>query len=363
MKQNTAIQCASNRYYQGHGVLQQLGEQAACMGRSALLITDNVVYPKVRGRVEATLQKQGITYELFFFAGYCSPASYDAATQHGHAAEVELVIGIGGGKVMDVAKIVADKLGVGAITVPTSAATCAATALLAVDYNDEGHLQGNYWPHSTPVATFADLDIILDDCPARYNIAGIVDAMAKYPEISYNIQYCPTWTTSIMSTIANGLAAQSYRLFIDKGIEWLTNLQVNNRETIAEDIFAAALQVTGLTSCLAFGGKQAAVSHCLYTYFSRFYSSLMQRYLHGELIGASLVFQLTIADGTDEEVAQLCTFLHKAGLPDSLSALGVPTDAKSMNNLFDFLAEQMPITQPKELSRLRIYEHLLTGMY
>ena len=59
MKNNEAIQLGSNRYLQGCGVLRSLGEEAAALGRHPLILADREVYPKVSGRVEASLLAAG----------------------------------------------------------------------------------------------------------------------------------------------------------------------------------------------------------------------------------------------------------------------------------------------------------------
>ena len=54
------------------------------------------------------------------------------------------------------------------------------------------------------------------------------------------------------------------------------------------------LQVTGVISAMACGGKQAAVSHTLYSYFCCVHPELAAGFLHGELVGSTLVYQLAV---------------------------------------------------------------------
>ena len=68
----------------------------------------------------------------------------------------------------------------------------------------------------------------------------------------------------------------------------------------------AALQLTGLISAMACGGKQAAISHSLYSYFCTCRPEIRSRFLHGELVGASLVYQLAVngADRAEQEIGR-----------------------------------------------------------
>lgn len=203
-------------------------------------------------------------------------------------------MGVGGGRALDTAKIAADHMGVRAINVPTSAATCAASAWLAVEYTDEGAFVGNNWTRYPPFAVIAELDFIVRDCPARLCAAGIVDAMAKYPEISYNIQFSNQWEKNLFSQSAQLLSENTYRLLLEHGCETIEQLRAGKITPALEDCVCAALQVTGVISAMACGGKQAAVSHTLYSYFCCVHPELAAGFLHGELVGSTLVYQLAV---------------------------------------------------------------------
>jgi len=315
MNDSSALQLGSGRYIQGRGPLASLPEEILPMGTKVLILTDKAVYPKVKERVEACFEEAGITFQIFLFHGHCSPTNYNGGAVAGQKMDAEVVVGIGGGRVLDTAKIVADKLRVHAVTVPTSAATCAATALLAVRYSDEGKFLGNYWPKYPPAVTISDLDIIANDCPVRYNAAGIIDAMAKLPEISYNITYSEQWKKSILFHLSSSIAQKTFELFLENGKEVVAKMEQGIADDQVEDVIAAALSVTGLVSCLAAGGKQAAVSHCLYSYFCNATPRLTERFLHGELVGASLPYQVMVNSEDCHQAAVLTDFIQSLGAP------------------------------------------------
>ena len=267
MRNGNLIQLCSGRYYQGSGVLSHLGGDAVLLGRRALVVADAAVWPKVEARVLRSLEQSGVDTKIWLFSGHCCPGNVRSAAQAGQAYGAELVVGVGGGRALDTAKIAADHMGVRAITVPTSAATCAASAWLAVEYTDEGAFVGNNWTRYPPFAVIAELDFIVRDCPARLYAAGIVDAMAKYPEISYNIQFSNQWEKNLFSQSAQLLSENTYRLLLEHGCETIEQLRAGKITPALEDCVCAALQVTGVISAMACGGKQAAVSHTLYSYF------------------------------------------------------------------------------------------------
>jgi glycerol dehydrogenase len=359
MMEKRAVQISSGRYYQSSGALAVFPEEVRIHGDSVLIVADHRTYPKVRDRVESALQKAEIRFQIFWFDGFCSPCNYEAAAQAAQRMKASVVAGIGGGRVMDTAKIASDLSRVRSITIPTSAATCASTALLAVHYSDDGHFLGNYWPAYVPSATIADLDVIVSDCPTRYNAAGIIDAMAKFPEITYNMRYTKFWSGNLYSRIACSGAGETYRFLLESGRQVLDKMQSKTCDQQVENAVCAALSATGLISCLASGGKQAAISHCLYSFFCDCQPDLVRKFLHGELVGASLPYQLMVDGKEEKHAAELSEFLRKMDLPACLDDLGFRPDSAGLKKLYDYLQRKMPIESSSELEHLKMFETVL----
>lgn len=359
MRSGTLIQLCAGRYYQGSGVLSHLREDAALLGTRMLLVADEQVWPRVSRSITRVLEDGDFQWQLFLFSGPCCPANYRAAAAVGRKFQADAIIGIGGGRVLDGAKIVADLMKVRVITVPTSAATCAASAWLSVEYTDEGAFVGNYWSRYPPFAVIADLDLLVKNCPPRYNMIGFVDAMAKYPEISYNMLHSGQWEQNAFSHHAGLLAQSIYQLLMSSGKKVYEAMKAGEVNPQVEDCICAAIQLTGLISAMACGGKQAAISHSLYSYFCTCHPEIRSRFLHGELVGASLVYQLAVNGAVKKEQTQLNEFLRQFDLPTCLEDLGLNDTPREREKLFEFLTCNMPITDPGELDRLKVQAHLL----
>lgn len=346
------VQLSAGRMYLGENAIRRLGAEASRLGKRAVVLTDETVWPKIVDEVTASLDRSGLDWELLFHTGHCCPGTYGKVKNHAVQMDADMIIGIGGGRLLDTAKIAADQAKICCVTVPASAATCAASAWLSVEYSDEGDFGGNYWTEYPPFCTIIDTGLIVKRCPARLNMAGIADAMAKYPEIEYNLKYTENFSKNAFSEVAAETAEKTYRFFMAHFKELMEKFRQGIVDDMVEDAVAKAIAVTGLISSLACGGKQAAVAHLIYSYICCHHPQIAARYLHGEIVGASLCYQIVVDGWEVCEAKRLCGFLGEAGMPACLAELGVPADAAEQERIFAFLHKGMNLSGG-EMARLR----------
>ena len=94
---------------------------------------------------------------------------------------VDVMVGMGGGKTIDTAKIVADRAGIPVIVVPTIASTDAPCSGCAVVYSKQGAFGSVLYQRTNPAAVLVDLDIIAA-APTRFLVAGMGDALSTWFE-------------------------------------------------------------------------------------------------------------------------------------------------------------------------------------
>ena len=354
MRENALIQFSSGRYYQGRGVLQKIGEEAALLGGKALIIADDVVWGKTEKIVSASLQSASIDFVLYAFSGGCTAINYTNAQRIGQMQKCSLVIGLGGGRAIDTAKITADLMGVRCITVPTNLATCASTAWLSVHYHEDGSMIGNYWTHYSVFSTLLDLDIAALNCPQRYTSAGLLDAMSKYPEITYNLIIGGRFQKNAFSETAALIAQNIFEQLLMHGESYLDKLAHGIVDDEVENCAAMTVSIAGITSVMACGGKQAAVCHLLYAWVCEKYPNVAKRFVHGEIVAASMIYQMMLDDMPEETVSHFKRFIQALKAPTCLRDLEIACSMQEMENMLEKLYEELGIKD--ESFRRSMYE-------
>lgn len=211
----------------GDGVRRRLPELAATFGRRVLLVTGAASFTQTPAWPEllAGLQAIGLSHEHACVSGEPSPQLADTLAGQFRDQNVDVVIGIGGGSVLDAAKAVAGLLrvensvmdfleGVGPelpyqgpavpfIAVPTTAGTGSeATKNAVLSVRGEGGFKKSF-RHETLVPRYAVLDPeLLATCPRALIAADGMDALTQLLESCLSLKANPFTDALALSGIA-----------------------------------------------------------------------------------------------------------------------------------------------------------------
>ncbi len=248
----------------------------------------------------------------------CTMEVIGQAAEAAGEAGAQAILGIGGGKALDVAKAAGQLIGLPVYTLPTIAATCAAVTALSIVYHADGKLDQFILLDAPPVHVFLDTALLVA-APARYFRAGITDAMAKHLESTFCARNAQL---DYVSRLGLEIGRSIYEPLLSVGEAAYADCLRGE----ATDAFAMAVQCalvsTGMTSLLVDTKYNGAVAHSV-CYGLGSLPGVEGRILHGELVGYGCLVQLML-DNQPELLARHRAFLVALGSPVTLGEMEIP---------------------------------------
>lgn len=306
------------RYIQGYGAIKKLGAEVAKLGKTAYLICSPTVYGKLLPGFREELENQ-VTLMVETFCGECSNEEIDRLVKLAEKASGEVVIGIGGGKVMDTAKAVANRLKMHLITVPTVASSDAPCSALSIIYSREGIMEGVMLHPRNPDVVLVDTKIIAE-APVRFLIAGMGDALSTWFEAdSCQRKYAAnmTFTGDIGSMTGYALARLCYQMLIQYGLTAKRAVEIHSVIPAVEHIIETNILLSGL----GFESCGVAAAHGIQIGFTVLKET--HDFLHGEIVAFGTQVSLFLTDKSREVIEEVYSFCESVGLPTTLAQIGL----------------------------------------
>lgn len=355
MAREDSFRIGSGRYLQSELVLSRLGEEIARLGNGALILAGQTALKETSALWEKSLGENGVRSETCVFRGH---VTREIAADYAKLAKergFEVVVGIGGGTLMDLAKLVAHDADARVICAPTSIATCAACAPLSVCYDAEGKICGSeHFPREVD-AVLADSSVLIRQ-PMRLFFAGVFDAMSKEIEIRQNYREGDA-EYPLGLDFAASLAARSGRVLRERVPACVEAMREGKTNRAAEEVFFACLAVTGAISGIARGWNQCALAHKFFDFTALLYPELTRRYLHGEIVGVGLLLQNHF-NGTPEGNELLLDWMARYGLPASVSAIGLKNDEETFSVFYEKISHSSVLRHRPSEEHERFFDSL-----
>ncbi len=136
------------KYIQGDGVLDQLSHWVQWFGRKGLILASASAKNKILVPYANNLAANSIFIEPF--SGECCEEELSRLAGVIRRGKVDVLVGMGGGKAIDTAKIAADRARIPVIIVPTIASTDAPCSGCAILYSAQGAFDSVYYQKTNP---------------------------------------------------------------------------------------------------------------------------------------------------------------------------------------------------------------------
>ena len=307
------------RYIQGYGAIRRLGPEIARLGKTAFLLCSNTVYEEIL----PVFREDTARYAPVFpekFRGECCDDEINRLTKLAGETNCDVVVGIGGGKLIDTGKAVASKLRKSLIVVPTVATSDAPCSALSVIYTPNGVYDRPMEHAGNPDVVLVDTKII-SEAPVRFLVAGMGDALAtRFEAESCQAKYAANMTSTgdIGSMTAYSLAQLCYQMLIKHGLAAKRACEVHSVIPALEHI----IEVNTLLSGLGFESCGLAGAHGIQIGFTALKET--QDYLHGEIVVFGTQASLFMTDRSMETIDEVYSFCESVGLPTTLAEIGLP---------------------------------------
>lgn len=302
----------------GADILVQAGAAIAQLGQRPLVVSGNQALAVVQAQLQTAANEQSLSLAFASYGADCSEVGLAALRDKVHAHDADVVIGIGGGKALDTAKLLAYQSHLPVVTIPTSAATCAAWTALSNVYSEQGAFLYDVALATCPELLILDYNLI-QTAPQRTLVAGIGDAIAKWYEASVSSGHSDQ--TLIIAAVQQARVLRD--LLLQKSV---AALQAPGSDVWREVVDASVL-MAGVIGGLGGAQCRTVAAHAVHNGLTH----LLQSHgtLHGEKVAYGILVQLRLEEMVQGNLLattarqQLLKFYGEIGLPQSLADLGL----------------------------------------
>ncbi|PVZ70294.1 glycerol dehydrogenase [Pelagibaculum spongiae] len=304
------------RYVQGDNALSALGEEAARQGHRALIIADSWVHLHLMPEISEGLSDY-MPWLVETFSGECSDEEIDRLVIQAEDADCDVIIGIGGGKTLDTAKVVAFMHGCRLVVVPTLASNDSPCSSLSIIYYKDGRFKRYLQLPRNPDAVIVDTGVIAR-APLRSLVAGMGDALATL----YETEDCRQSGKSNQAgrrppLIATAIAKLCHETLMEWGELAVDAAKIQVVTPALEHIVETNILLSGL----GYESGGLAAAHAIGNGLTALPQT--RQSMHGEKVAFGVQAMMFLTGRSRDEIDRVYSFCHRIKLPMTLESLGL----------------------------------------
>ena len=303
------------QYIQGQGVLSDLPALIENFGKKALLLVSASGRNILQSHRGTPIESDNIIIELF--NGECCEDELGRLLDFIKATACDVMVGMGGGKCIDTAKIVADRAHIPVIVVPTIASTDAPCSGCAVVYSNEGEFETVKYQKQNPAVVLVDLQLIATS-PTRLFVAGMGDALSTWFEArSCDRTQSMNECGGISTLTGLHLAKLCYDTLLDYGL--LAKIACDNG--LVTPALSKITEANILLSGIGFESSGLATAHAVHNGLTALAET--HAFYHGEKVAFGVLTGLHLNGSDPDEIETVYSFCEQVGLPTTLAEIGL----------------------------------------
>ena len=344
MKSSTHLMELPRKILVGDNLISEIGNFIKDINNgisSVVVISGESVKNKFENKIRGSLKSSGI--ENYWFIR--KEASFDAVSKiiaDIKKLNLDLILGIGGGKSVDVGKMIAYSLKKPYLSVPTSASHDGISSPFV-------SLKGSNKPHSikvnTPIGVLADIKLI-SEAPTRLLSSGCGDLIGKLTAVK-DWELARDEKDEYFGTYSAHLAKLSADIIMNKSKDLLVN--ENGVRTIIEALISAGVAAGIAGSSRPCSGSEHLFSHALE------YITDGKCGLHDERVGLGTIIMARLHDLDFEEIISV---LENVQAPIKASQINV-TEKEVIQSLImaqELRPDRYTILSKTKLDKKSAYE-------
>jgi len=305
-------------YVQGKGVFNEPEKYMESLGKKPLLLTGATAWHVAGQTLNAALTTAGFTVTKVDFNGESSDEESERVVSIGKSTGSDFIIGLGGGKALDTAKNIADKLDIPVAILPTIASTDAPTSALSVMYTPEGQFKNYAFYSKNPDLVLMDTEVIAK-APVRMLIAGIGDAMATNIEAQDVARGFNNSMLGGKQTLASLAIAQTCA---DNLFAHASAAVAAAEAKVVTPALETIVESNTLLSGLGFESAGLAAAHAIYNGMTVLTGEI-ESLMHGEKVAFGYLCELMLDNVPEVEFDKFLNFNRQFGLPTTFKDLKI----------------------------------------
>ncbi len=296
----------------GEGALEELPDTVSGLGCSeALVVTDPTVKRLYGGRVEEALRRAGIRASFYVITA-SDMGNVDAARRVHAEQGACAVVGLGGGRSIDVGKYTAYLEGKPFVSVPTAISHDGfASPIVALKDKDLNPVSLFTRP---PDAVIVDTGVIAG-APRRLLASGVGDLVAKLTSVA-DARLARLFKAEEVPELALRMAESAARIVMDN-IGEIASWSERGLRLLAEAGLLAGSAMSVAGSSRPCSGAEHLFSHAIDKVYPE------RRSLHGEQVGVGAIMMAYLHRMDWEAIREA---LRAVGAPTTAEELGVPAE-------------------------------------
>ena len=309
---------APARVLRGENCLTNSGREIAKLGTRPLVVGGDYTLETVKTFLEPVLQAQELISLSSSYSPDCAESSLLRLKETVQQHQADLIIGVGGGKALDISKLLAYQCDLPLVTIPTSGATCAAWTALSNVYSEAGAFQYDVTLDRCPDLLILDYGLVRT-APRRTLVAGIGDAIAKWYEAS--VSSGNSTAPLLISAVQQARILRD--ILFQKSAIALKDANSNEWREVVD----ATVLLAGVIGGIGGADCRTVAAHAVHNGLTHLTEA--HDVLHGEKVAYGILVQLRLEEMVQgNQLAasarkQLLQFYSEIGLPKTLEDLGL----------------------------------------